>query len=123
METRPYIRWELLDDFMTQAFVKLGVPYEDAKICSDVLMESDRRGIESHGSNRFKPIYVDRILAGIQQPVTRFEVIRETPTTAVVDGHDGMGMVIGVKSMQMAIEKAKKFGMGMVAYEIQRIMV
>ena len=115
METRPYIRWELLDDFMTQAFVKLGVPYEDAKICSDVLMESDRRGIESHGSNRFKPIYVDRILAGIQQPVTRFEVIRETPTTAVVDGHDGMGMVIGVKSMQMAIEKAKKFGMGMVA--------
>ncbi len=44
METRPYIRWELLDDFMTQAFVKLGVPYEDAKICSDVLMESDQIG-------------------------------------------------------------------------------
>ena len=115
METRPYIAWSLLDDFMTSAFVKLGVPYEDAKICSDVLMESDRRGIESHGSNRFKPIYVDRILAGIQQPKTKFEVLRETPTTAVVDGHDGMGMVVGVKSMEIAIAKAKQYGMGMVA--------
>jgi len=115
METRPYITWTLLDDFMTTAFVKLGVPYEEAKICSDVLMESDRRGIESHGSNRFKPIYVDRILAGIQQPETKFEIIRETPTTAVVDGHDGMGMVVGMKSMEIAIAKAKLYGMGMVA--------
>lgn len=115
MEARPYISWSLLDDFMTSAFVKLGVPYEDAKTSSDVLMESDRRGIESHGSNRFKPIYVDRILAGIQQPVTKFEIIRETPTTAVVDGHDGMGMVVGVKSMEIAIAKAKQYGMGMVA--------
>ena len=76
-------------------------------ICSDVLLESDRRGIESHGVNRFKPIYIDRIKAGIQNPVTNFEIIRETKTTAVVDGHDGMGQVIGYKAMQMAIDKAK----------------
>ncbi|MBR6952178.1 MAG: Ldh family oxidoreductase, partial [Oscillospiraceae bacterium] len=57
----------------------------------------------------------DRIKAGIQNPVTNFEVIKETETTAVVDGHDGMGQVIGYKSMKMAIEKAKKYGMGMVA--------
>ncbi|TAH64370.1 MAG: Ldh family oxidoreductase [Anaerolineaceae bacterium] len=115
METRPYVSWELIGDFMTAAFVKVGVPLEDAKICTDVLLESDRRGIESHGCNRFKPIYIDRINDGIQNPVTEFEVIRETPTTAVVDGHDGMGMVIGYKAMNMAIEKAKKYGMGMVA--------
>ncbi|MBF7095504.1 Ldh family oxidoreductase [Alkalibacter mobilis] len=115
METRPYVSWELIDDFMTSAFVKLGVPEDEARICSDILMESDKRGIESHGCNRFKPIYVDRINAGIQQPKTEFEIVRETPTTAVVDGHDGMGMVIGYKSMEMAIEKAKKYGMGMVA--------
>lgn len=115
METRPYISWRLIGDFMTAAFEKLGVPPEDAIICSDVLMESDRRGIESHGCNRFKSIYVDRILEGIQKPVTEFEVLRETATTAVVDGHDGMGMVIGYKSMQMAVDKAKKYGMGMVA--------
>ncbi|WP_426351188.1 Ldh family oxidoreductase [Alloiococcus sp. CFN-8] len=115
METRPYVSWELIGDFMASAFEKLGVPREEAEICAEVLMESDRRGIESHGCNRFKPIYVDRINDGIQKPVTNFEVVRETPTTAVVDGHDGMGMVIGVKAMNMAIEKAKKYGMGMVA--------
>ena len=115
METRPYVSWETIGSFMTQAFAKLGVPEDEAAICADVLMESDRRGIESHGCNRFKPIYIDRINAGIQKPVTEFEVIRETPTTAVVDGHDGMGMIVGTKAMNMAIEKAKKYGMGMVA--------
>ncbi len=115
METRPYLSWQLVGDFMTAALIKVGVPPADALICADVLMESDRRGIESHGCNRFKPIYIDRIQAGIQQPVTEFEVIRETATTAVVDGHDGMGMVVAVKAMQMAIDKAKAYGMGMVA--------
>lgn len=115
METRPYISWDLVCDFMTAAFEKIGVPHDEAVICADVLAESDRRGIESHGCNRFKPIYIDRINAGIQKPITEFEIIRETATTAVVDGHDGMGMVIGYKAMQMAIDKAKKYGMGMVA--------
>jgi LDH2 family malate/lactate/ureidoglycolate dehydrogenase len=115
MENKTYVSWELIGSFMADAFEKLGVPREDALICADVLMESDRRGIESHGCNRFKPIYVDRILDGVQKPVTEFEILRETPTTAVVDGHDGMGMVISHRSMQMAIDKAKKYGMGMVA--------
>ena len=107
--------WDLISDFVTDAFVGYGVPREDAQICTDVLLESDKRGIESHGCNRFKPIYIDRIKAGIQSPVTNFEIVRETPTTAVIDGHDGMGQVIGVKAMQMAIDKAKKYGMGMMA--------
>ncbi len=109
------VAWDTLYSFVEDSFVGVGVPREDAKICADVLLESDKRGIESHGVNRFKPIYIDRINIGIQKPVTEFEVIRETPTTAVVDGHDGMGQVIGYKSMKIAIEKAKKYGMGMVA--------
>jgi len=108
------VPWEQITSFVIEVFKGYGVPEEDAKICADVLLESDKRGIESHGVNRFKPIYLDRIKAGIQNPVTKFEIVRETPTTAVVDGHDGMGQVIGYKSMQMAIEKAKKYGMGMV---------
>ena len=114
-ETRPYVDWETIGGFLVDAFVAYGVPREDAEICADVLMESDRRGIESHGVNRFKPIYLDRIKAGILNPVTEYEVLRETPTTAVVDGHDGMGMVISKRAMQTAIDKAKNFGMGMVA--------
>ncbi|MCI7402013.1 MAG: Ldh family oxidoreductase [Christensenella sp.] len=106
--------WKTAYDFITDAFTCAGVPREDAKICTDVLLESDKRGIESHGCNRFKPIYIDRINDGIQNPVTNFDIIKETPTTAVVDGHDGMGQVIGYKSMELAIKKAKEYGLGMV---------
>lgn len=115
MEDRTYVSWDFIEDFMVSAFKKIGVPETDAKICANVLMESDRRGIESHGVNRFKPIYIDRINAGIQKPVTKIDVLRETPTTAVFDANDGMGMVASHKAMLLAIEKAKKYGMGMVA--------
>lgn len=112
-ETRPYVHWDIIGEFMVKAFVKAGLPEEDAKICTDVLMESDRRGIESHGTNRFKPIYLDRINAGILNPVTEIEILKETPTTVVMDAHDGMGMVASHKMMKMLIEKAKKNGLAM----------
>ena len=110
-ETRPYVSWELMNSFMVDAFKAYGVPEEDAKICADVLLESDRRGIESHGCNRFKPIYIDRIVKGTLLPVTNFEILKETPTTVVADAHDGMGMVAAHKVMTMLLEKAKKYGM------------
>jgi len=110
-----YLDFDYLEKFMIEVFCGLGVPREDAEICADVLITSDKRGIDSHGIGRLKPIYYDRIKAGIQEAVTRMEIIREGPTTAVIDGHNGMGHVIGKRSMQMAIDKAKKFGLGMVA--------
>lgn len=113
METRPYVQWDIIENFMVDAFQKAGLPEEDAKICTDVLMESDRRGIESHGVNRFKPIYIDRIHAGILNPVTTYENLKETPTTLVVDAHDGMGMVASHKMMESLIEKAKIYGLAM----------
>lgn len=109
------VDWNTITSFIVDSFVGFGVPRDDAEICADILIESDRRGIESHGVNRFKPIYIDRIKQGIQNPVTQYEVIRETATTAVVDGHDGMGQVIGYRAMKTAIDKAKEYGMGMVA--------
>ena len=112
-ETRPYVPWDVIGSFMVDVFKAVGVPEDDAKICADVLMESDRRGIESHGCNRFKPIYIDRINAGIQQPVTEYEIVKETPTTIVADAHDGMGMVASHKMMKSLIEKAKTYGMAM----------
>ena len=112
-ETRPYVPWDLIGGFMVDTFKAVGVPEEDAKICADVLMESDRRGIESHGCNRFKPIYIDRINAGIQKPVTEYEIVKETPTTIVADAHDGMGMVASYKCMKSLIEKAKTYGIAM----------
>jgi len=110
-----YIDSKLLERFMMDAFEKLGIPHEDAMICADVLITADRRGIDSHGIGRFKPIYYDRIKKGILNPITVIDIVKETETTAVLDGNDGMGHVIAKKAMQMAIDKAKEYGMGMVA--------
>lgn len=110
-ESRPYVSWEMMNDFMIDVFKACGVPEADAAVCADVLLESDRRGIESHGCNRFKPIYIDRIDRGTLLPVTNIEILKETPTTVVMDAHDGMGMVASHKMMEMLIEKAKKYGM------------
>ena len=93
METRPYVAWDLMNNFMIDVFQCYGVPEEDAAICADVLLESDRRGIESHGCNRFKPIYLDRIENGTLMPVTKLDIVKETPTTVVMDANNGMGMV------------------------------
>jgi len=111
METRPYVPWKLMNDFMIDVFKAYGVPEEDAKICADVLLESDRRGIESHGCNRFKPIYIDRIVKGTLLPKTQLEIVKETPTTIVMDAHDGMGMVAAHAMMEKLIQKAKECGM------------
>ena len=110
-----WIDFDMMERFMVDVFRGVGVPEDDAKICADVLITSDKRGIDSHGIGRLKTIYYDRIKAGIQHPVTTFEVVKDGPTTAVVDGHDGMGQVIAYRSMNMAIEKAAKLGMGMTA--------
>ena len=110
-----YESFDRLEEFMRLTFINAGVPKEDAAVCAAVLIESDKRGIDSHGVGRFKPIYLDRIKDGIQNAVTELEILRETPTTAVIDGHDGMGHVIGTRAMRMALDKAKSCGMGMVA--------
>ncbi len=110
-----WIPYEQLENFMVDVFQSIGVPENDARICADVLIQSDRRGIDSHGTGRFKPIYYDRIVEQkIQQPITEFEIVRDKAATAVVDGHHGMGMVIGKRCMEMAIEKARTYGLGMV---------
>jgi L-2-hydroxycarboxylate dehydrogenase (NAD+) len=109
-----WIPIKLLENYMRDAFISLGVPREDAQICAEVLIESDKRGIDSHGIGRFKTIYYDRIKEGIQFPQTQLEVLKDGPTTAVLDGHHGMGHVIAHRAMKMAIEKAKMLGLGMV---------
>ena len=111
METRPYVSWDLMNSFLIDAFKGYGVPEADAKICADVLLESDRRGIESHGCNRFKPIYIDRIVNGTLLPETKMDIVKDTPTTVVMDANNGMGMVASYHMMEMLIEKAAKYGM------------
>ncbi len=103
-----------VQNFIRDTFIHLGVPPDDAVTCAEVLITSDVRGVESHGIGRLK-YYYDRIKNGQHQVKTRITTIKETPTTAVLDGNHGMGMVIGVQAMKKAIEKAKLYGLGAVA--------
>jgi LDH2 family malate/lactate/ureidoglycolate dehydrogenase len=104
----------VIQAFIQDVFVGLEVPEGDAQISAEVLITSDLRGIDSHGVGRLK-YYYDRIVSRRHRPQTHMEVVKETETTALVDGHHGMGHVISHRCMQMAIEKARQYGLGAVA--------
>ncbi len=110
--SKVYIPWDFMEAFIKDAFKAYGVPDQDAAVCADVILESDRRGIQSHGCNRLKPIYLDRFENGTLLPVTKIDILKETPTTVVLDANDGMGMVASKRAMEIAIDKALKMGMG-----------
>jgi len=113
-DSLPKIEIKYMEEFMFDVLVDHGVPEDEARVAADVLIAADKRGIDSHGIGRLKPIYCDRIAAGILKPTAPFSVVKDTPTTALVDGNCGLGLVIGPKCMQMAIDKAKQHGLGMV---------
>jgi Malate/L-lactate dehydrogenases len=107
--------FDTVEKFMIDVFKAYGMPDKDARIAAEVLITADKRGIDSHGVGRLKPIYVDRIKAGQINPVTKIDIIKEGPTTAVLDANNGMGHPVAKMANDMAIAKAKKYGMGMVA--------
>lgn len=113
-QTRCVVPVDILENFIRDVFIRLSVPEDDAKICAEILIASDIRGVESHGIGRLK-MYYDRIREGTQFAQTQMEIVRESPTTAVIDGHHGMGQVISYHAMEMAIAKAKQYGIGAVA--------
>ncbi len=110
-----WVDFDILESFMTDVFIEMDLPKEDAAVAAEVLINADKMGIDSHGIGRFKPIYVDRIDDGILNVKTKVDIVKESPTTAVLDGNDGIGHVISKKAMNMAINKAEEYGMGMVA--------
>jgi L-2-hydroxycarboxylate dehydrogenase (NAD+) len=109
-----YVQLETIREFVIDVFTGVGVPASEAAICADVLITSDMRGIESHGIGRLK-MYFDRIRKGIQSPLTKIKILKETETTVTMDGGHGMGHVIAYRAMEKAIEKAKAKGLGAAA--------
>jgi len=99
---------------MFDCFSAVGVPEKEARFSANVLIEADKRGIDSHGIGRLKPIYFDRIKNGILHPYKEMTIVKETATTALIDGHLGLGLYIGPHCMELAIQKAKQYGIGFV---------
>ena len=108
------VPFDYMSQFMQDVFLTYGVDEDRAAICADVLIESDKRGIDSHGLGRLKPIYCDRLDAGQLEANPPITIEKETETTAMVDGNLGIGLYIGHYCMDLAIQKAKKYGVGFV---------
>ncbi|MGC9104375.1 MAG: Ldh family oxidoreductase [Candidatus Methanodesulfokora sp.] len=102
-----------LKSFVKEVFLRLGVPEEDAEITADNLVAADLRGIESHGVSRLKR-YVDGIKNGVVKTRPNVKVLKESPSTALVDGDFGLGQPIAYKAMRIAMEKAKNNCIGAV---------
>ena len=99
------VREAVLKAFCAAVLQRLGVPADEAALVSDVLVEADLRGVESHGVLRL-PMYVERIAAGGTNPKPDIRPVRETRTTAVLDGDNGLGHLVGVRAMELAMAKA-----------------
>jgi len=106
----PRVGIEPLRKFVIEVMEKLGAPREHAELTADVLITSDRRDIPSHGVARLGR-YVKDIQAGTIDPKATYTIVKETPTTLLVEGNAGLGQAISVKVMGLVIQKAKKMGM------------
>jgi len=105
---------EQLFDFSFRVFRHFGVPDEDARTAAAVLQASDLRGIDSHGVARLHS-YVDMLTLGRVEPKANVTIVRETPSTATVDGGNGLGLVVGPKANAIAMDKALGAGSGWVS--------
>ena len=103
-----------LFDFTQEVFLQIGCPPEDAKLATEVLLEADLRGVDSHGVARLSG-YVRLWEAGRINPEPNMRIVHETPSTATVDGDGGLGLVIAPRAMDIAIEKAANVGTGWVS--------
>jgi LDH2 family malate/lactate/ureidoglycolate dehydrogenase len=108
-----YFNYQKIVSLCKKVFGKNGYSAEDAAIITDVLLESDLMGIESHGLQRLE-LYCSGIDMGRIFPAAKLEIVKETPVSAVVDAHESIGHLAGVFSMKLAIKKAKESGMAIV---------
>ncbi|HEU0093575.1 MAG TPA: Ldh family oxidoreductase [Vicinamibacteria bacterium] len=113
IETRTF-PWPRLHEFCVRVFRHLGVPEDEAHLSADVLSAADRRGIDSHGVARLRTYY-DLLSAGRINVRPRPRIVRETPSTATVDGDNGLGLVVGPWANDIAMAKAAAAGSGWVS--------
>lgn len=111
-----YVKWkyDVLLRLCRDAFSKFGFSEDESRIITDVLLQSDVYGIESHGMQRMVRYHMG-IKKGLIDIHAVPEVVFETPISAIIDGHDGMGQLIGHSAMELAIKKAKTSGIGIVS--------
>ncbi|XP_069681977.1 uncharacterized oxidoreductase YjmC-like isoform X2 [Periplaneta americana] len=100
--------------FLCDALCSVGASYDSAVQLADVLVDADYKGHYSHGLNRIE-LYIRDVKKKLCDPDAKPFILKETPSTAWVDGKGGFGPVVGNFCMELAIQKAKNVGVGWVA--------
>ena len=112
-ETTRYAISEL-HGFCKRTFEHFGVPSEDATLAAEVLAAADLRGIDTHGVQRIHT-YFDMLELGRINPTPSPKIVRETASTATLDGDNGLGLVVGPAACRLSQKKAKEAGSGSVS--------
>ena len=107
-------RPSVLKEFSTQVFIHFGISQRDAEQAAEVLNLADVRGIDSHGVARLHT-YFEMLSLGKINPKPDIKIVRERKSVCTVDGDNGLGLVVGPKSNEIAMDKASQFGSGWVS--------
>ena len=108
------LNYEHLKKFCIRAFQGYGFSAGESEQITEVLLDADLSGIESHGVQRFIR-YHKEITGGLVDVKADPEIVKQTPVSATIEANDAMGQLVSIRAMDMAIEKAKNCGIGMVA--------
>src|ERR1700761_443808 len=103
------VDFQRLVDFATAVYAAVGIPPADARLVADPLVQADLWGHQSHGVLRLG-WYFDRIRNGVMNPVTTPEFVTDAASTALIDGHDGVGHVLAMLATREAVARAKAHG-------------
>jgi LDH2 family malate/lactate/ureidoglycolate dehydrogenase len=114
MQSNHHYSYQALYAFSEAVFLKMGCSTSDAALATKVLLSADLRGIDSHGIARLIG-YVRLWEVGRINATPDIKIVHETPSTAVIDGDRGLGLIVAPRAMEIAIEKAKQVGTGWVS--------
>jgi LDH2 family malate/lactate/ureidoglycolate dehydrogenase len=114
-EEQVRIDHESLLETVTALFERVGVSHEDAVEGADTLVTSDLRGVETHGVSNMLQNYIEQYTKGTLNPRPNVRTIRESPGTATVDCDNGLVTILGPRLMRMAMDKARRVGVGVVS--------
>lgn len=112
--TAVYIKRTDLREFVKEVFISCGMSEERSRTAAAVLCYADENGFDTHGVANLARIYAAQLQNGKMDPEAEFHIVSEMPGTAVIDANNGLGLVAGDYAMNLAIEKARKFGLGCV---------
>lgn len=110
---------ENLREFTLKVFIASGIAEEEARLATDVLIWASLRGVDTHGIRNLKRYYIDSAAGvgrrdGVIIPDARLTIEEDHPTTAALNANGGLGLSVSVRAMNMAIDKAKGQGVGVV---------